>query len=171
MIARSGVAAALAGLCLWTALAQADPPGKPLPNASVRDILYLGRGGPTRLCLHMTIAGRPVDAVWSEAVTALFTFCDRNGDGMLDAKELEPFSEPRRALAPAIDAQAGGQPLRLSFDRRDPKVTRAQFAQALQDAGYGPVSLTVTVVQPESAKLSAALFRRPAQATVLHLSS
>src|SRR5262249_18308964 len=88
----------LAILAALTALLLAEPPpaarrGSP---ASPYDILYFGRGSPAHFRLHVLMDGRPVDAVYAEAVEALFAFCDRDGDGELDAVEQTVLTPPRR---------------------------------------------------------------------------
>jgi Ca2+-binding EF-hand superfamily protein len=141
-------------------LALAEPLDKPEPSASIRDLVFWGAGGPIRMRLHLQINGRPADAVWSEAVKALFTFCDRNHDGVLDAAELGPFTEPRIRNQQLILDQARQPALRLSFDDRKAKVSLAQFDAALRSAGFDPVNLMITQAQPNSQRLSAALFQR-----------
>ena len=148
--------------CLATALAPAEPPAKAQSPESVRDLVYWGAGGPTRIRLRLRIAGRPADLLWSEAVEALFAFCDRNGDGVLDPAEYAPFVEQRRGrvMQIALDEAAGLPALRLDFDRRNAKVTRAIFDSALREAGFGPVVLSVRRAQPDSQRLSSIFFRR-----------
>src|SRR5215472_10545960 len=88
----------LAVLAALSALLSAEPPpaarrGSP---ASPCEILYFGRGGPAHFRLHVLMNGRPADAVYAEAVEALFAFCDRDGDGELDAAEQAVLAPPRR---------------------------------------------------------------------------
>jgi len=148
--------------CLATALAPAQPPAKAQAPESIRDLVYWGTGGPTRIRLRLRIAGRPTDLVWTEAVEALFAHCDRNGDGVLDAAEYAPFVEQRRGRDKqiALDDGASMPALRLNFDQRNAKVTRALFDSALREAGFGPVVLSVRRAQPNSQRLSSILFRR-----------
>jgi Ca2+-binding EF-hand superfamily protein len=138
----------------------AKPIENPKASASIRDLVYWGTGGPVRIRLHLQVNWRPVDAVWSEAFNDLFDYCDRDGDGVLDTAELAPFNEPRARNQQLVQNEAVQPALRLTFDDRKAKVTRAQFEAALRAAGFDPVTLTITQAQPNSQRLSAALFRR-----------
>ncbi len=155
-------AAVLAAVCGAAACLVADEPNKPHDPVTSRTLVYLGPGGPVRIRVDGRIGGRPVDAVWSEAVEALFTFADRNGDGVLEGPELTPFLATRRdqELELRVAGAALFAPVRLDIRGKDAKVSRAQFAQALRDAGQAPISMTVASAQPQSARLSAVLFRR-----------
>ena len=148
-------------LLVWPAPSLlAKPIDEPEGDASIRDLVYWGAGGPIRIRLHLQVNGRPVDAVWSEAVNTLFAFCDRNGDGVLEGAELAPFNEPRTRNQQVIQ-NANDQPaLRLTFDDRKAKVTRTQFEAALRTAGFDSISLTITQAQANSQRLSTALFHR-----------
>jgi Ca2+-binding EF-hand superfamily protein len=116
---------------------------------------------PVRLRLHVTVGGQPVEVVWEDAVGALFRFLDRNGDGVLDATERAPVTQPARArdAVMAVPPNGGALPLRLTFERKDEKVTREVFAAALRASGYEPVRFSPEAGRPDSAQLSAALFR------------
>ena len=104
---------------------EAGPADAPGSSECIRDLVYWGAGGPIRIRLHLQIDGRSVDSAWSDAVQALFKFCDRNGDGILDSTELAPFSEPRgRNPQLAVDANSE-PPLRLTFEDRKAPVTLA----------------------------------------------
>lgn len=129
---------------------RADPPS----TGTVLRAIYFGPAGPVRIIFHITIDGRPVDAVWAEALDGLFTFCDTNGNGVLDATERAVFAPPRRMRAANLPPNNVGSPLQLAFDAKGEGVTRAAFA-----AGYGPTSLKIIAGRPDSQQLSAALFR------------
>jgi Ca2+-binding EF-hand superfamily protein len=139
---------------VWTTAAPPEPPG------SVREVVYFGPA-PVRFRLHIAIGGRPVEAVWEDAVGALFNFLDRNGDGVLDATERAAVTQPARTRDPVVAVPPDGNalPLRLTFERKDEKVTREVFATVLRGSGYEPVRLTSVAGRPDSAQLSAALFR------------
>ncbi len=145
----------------FAALVAAAAPGGPArPPAGVREAVYFGSGGPVRIRFHATFAGRPADEVWAEAVGKLFAFCDRNGDGVLDAAELAALNPPKRRAGAAAGLPAPSEPLlQLTFGRREGPVSREAFAAAVGAAGYGPVSFTFAVARTDSARLSAALFR------------
>jgi Ca2+-binding EF-hand superfamily protein len=153
MIRRVTAAAVLFGVL--PALLPAGP-----PPASQYEIAYFGLDGPARLRLLVSIDGRPADAVWQEAMDALFAFCDRNGDGELDATEQTILAPPRRGRDAQLQAiEANAPPLRLNFAAKAGKVTRAEFAAAVRDAGYGPVGLAVVRTRANADQISAALFR------------
>jgi Ca2+-binding EF-hand superfamily protein len=153
------LAGALAG-SLAGVFVLAKPIENPKANASIRDLVYWGAGGPIRIRLHLQVNGRPVDEVWSEAVNTLFAFCDHNGDGVLEGAELAPFNEPRSRNQQVIQNEPSQPALRLSFDDRKAKVTRPQFEAAIRTAGFDSVSLTITQAQANSQRLSTALFHR-----------
>ena len=109
----------------------------------------------------MQIDGQAVEAVWSKAIDELFAFADRNGDGVLEGSELAPFIEARNQNPQVIAQADGSQPaVRLVFEDRKPKVTRAEFEKALRSAGLESFTFTVIKSQPNSPRLSSALFQR-----------
>ena len=132
------------------------------PSASVREAIYFGPAGPVRIRIHVSIDGRPADAVWSAAIDALFAFRDRNGDGSLDQAERSAFAPPARRGREVDIAFTGGpgvQPLRLAFNQKDEKLSKAAFAEAMRSAGQASVGLRVLPARPDSRDLSAALFK------------
>jgi Ca2+-binding EF-hand superfamily protein len=145
-------------LGLLAAVVAADPQA-PAPAGSTLAAVYFGPDGPVRMTFHVTIDGRPVDAIWAEAADALFNFCDTNGDGVLDSAERAVFAPPRRMRAMDMVSADAGSPLRLTFDTKEEGVSRPAFAAALRAAGYGPMSLKMVAGRPDSQQLSAALFR------------
>jgi Ca2+-binding EF-hand superfamily protein len=157
MTARSSAAAAL-GLALLAATGASDPPA---PPASTREAIYFGPAGPVRIRLHVSIDGRPADAVWAEAVDALFAFCDRNADGVLDPAERAGFAPPARREREVLELVADGsaQPVRLTFPPKEEKVSRAAFAEAVRASGQGSIGLRVVPARSDSLQLSAALFK------------
>jgi Ca2+-binding EF-hand superfamily protein len=153
-------AAVVAGLALLAARAEPDPAAhKTEPAGSLREAVYFGSAGPVRIQFHVAIAGRPADAVWAEAVDKLFAYCDRNGDGVLDASERAFFAPPRRSREAEVNpANTAAVPLRLTFGRNAAGVSRDEFAAAVREAGYGAVSLSYVAGRTDSAELSTALF-------------
>ncbi|OWK36113.1 EF-hand domain-containing protein [Fimbriiglobus ruber] len=144
-------------------LAAAEPAPAPVAG-SVRDVVYFGPGGPYRVRLHVAIDGKPVDAGWAAAVDALFAFCDRNGDGVLDQAERALLAPPAlrrgRDIMLGIDQEGmTTSPIQLTFPKRDENVTRAAFAEAIRTAGAGAIDLSGVTGPTDSAALSAALFR------------
>jgi hypothetical protein len=153
------VSTAAAAFGLLAAVVAADSHSASTSDGSILAAVYFGPAGPVRLTFHVTLDGRPVDAVWAEAVDSLFNFCDANGDGVLDAAEWAVFAPPRRMRASDVNSADATSPLRLTFDAKGDSVTRQAFAAALRTAGYGPMSLKMVAGRPDSQQLSAALFR------------
>jgi Ca2+-binding EF-hand superfamily protein len=147
-------------LVLLALVTMAREPVSPEAPGTVRDVVYFGAAGPLRIRLHVTIGGKPAEAVWEQAVAGLFAFLDRNGDGKLDATERSVISEPRRGRPnnPVI-LDGAGAPLRLTFESKEEVVTRKAFAAAIRAAEFEAVRLASTVLRADSAQLSAALFR------------
>lgn len=165
MTARAPRLAALLALALAAfASARADEPAPGAQKASVREVVYFGPSGPVRVRLHVSVGGRPAEAVWAEALDGLFALRDANGDGALDEKERTPFLPPRapRELEAAfLEGALQLQPLQLTFNTKGEKekVTRAAFAEAVKIAGRGPLDLRVEAGRAEAKALSAALFK------------
>ena len=160
MIARFSASVALGLGLLAVFFAAAEPPVS--ATASVRDVVYFGPAGPVRIRFHLSIDGRPADTAWADAIDAMFAFRDGNADGFLDAAERAPFAaqvRPGRDLDFSPDGRALVQPLRLTFNPKDEKISRATFAEAVRTAGSGPVGLRIVPGRNDSRQLSAALFR------------
>jgi Ca2+-binding EF-hand superfamily protein len=139
-------------------VAAAAPAGPPEVPGTLREAVFFGPAGPVRIRLHVTIGGRPAEAAWRHAVGTLFAFLDRDGNGVLDAKERAFFEQPRRGRQ--VDPfQPEASAPRLTFGDKDEGVTREALAAALRAAGLGPVRLASAAGRPDSAQLSAALFR------------
>jgi Ca2+-binding EF-hand superfamily protein len=149
---------AVAALLALAGTVPADPPG------TVLDAVHFAPGGPVRVRLRVTVAGRPADAVWAEAADRLFAFADRNGDGTLDAKERAAFAPPGRGRADdevvLPDGLTAGRPLRLTFPKGDDPVDRAAFRAAVRAAGFGPVTAAAAAGRADADRLSDALARR-----------
>ena len=163
MSARQSAAAVLV-FALFAAVRAADPPAPAAPGASVREAVYFGPSGPVRIRLRVSIDGRPADAVWGNAIDALFALRDANGDGSLDATERGPLVAPTRGVAREIElleGTGGAQPLRLTFNTKDEKekVTRAVLAEAVKTAKLAPVGTRVVPGRADSKQLAAALFK------------
>jgi Ca2+-binding EF-hand superfamily protein len=122
--------------------------------------VYFGPAGPVRIRLHVSVDGRAADAVWNDAISTLFAFRDRDGDGLLDATERACFGQSTRpGRNVQLDGPQGVQPLRLTFTQKDEKITKAAFAEAVRNAGFAGISLRVIPGRTDSQQLSAALFR------------
>jgi Ca2+-binding EF-hand superfamily protein len=159
-MSRQGCAVAAAGPLLLAGVVLAAVSAPATTPASVREAVYFGAAGPLRIRLHVTIKGRPTEAVWDESVAALFAFLDRNKDGVLDAKERSVLDQSRRGREADLAIANGMAPsLRLTFGRKDESVTLKSFAAAIRAAEFEPVRLLSTTARADSAQLSAALFR------------
>jgi Ca2+-binding EF-hand superfamily protein len=148
---------AFAGLA---AAAAADPPA---PAATVQDVVYFAKGGPVRLRLRVTVDGKPVEAAWQAAVEKLFAYCDRDGNGTLDAKERAVFTRPARPQAAVADVDVDGNPVGVGgpqvFAEKDPPADRAAFAAKLRAAELGPVAVPIQPAGGDAGRLTEALFR------------
>jgi Ca2+-binding EF-hand superfamily protein len=148
---------AFAGLAAATA---ADPPA---PAATVQDVVYFARGGPVRLRLHISVDGKPVEAAWQAAVDKLFAFCDRDGNGTLDAKERAAFTRPARPQAAESNVEDAINAVSLAgpqvFNEKDPPADKAAFAAKLRAAELGPVAVAIQPGSGAAARLTEALFR------------
>lgn len=155
------LAAALAGLAAAT---DADPPRPAPPAGTVQDVVYFARGGPVRARFHVGIAGKPADAAWQAAVDALFAYLDRNGDGVLDAKERAALTRPAgRQQQGLVDIDADGNPVAVGaglqlFADKDAPADKAAFAAKLRAARLGPVEVTIQQSRADAQKLTDALF-------------
>ena len=68
--------------------APAEPPA-PL------ELVLFGEDKLARVELRAEVGGVPVPAIWDETFGKLFAYCDRNGDGALDAKEAALLPAPK----------------------------------------------------------------------------
>src|SRR5207249_2581581 len=84
------------------------------------------------------------------------------GDGSLDEKERAPFvptGRAQREIELVFDGRPPVEPLRLTFNAKDEKVTKAAFAEAMKAANRAPVGLRFVSGRADSKQLSAALFK------------
>ena len=158
MIARVSVAMTL-GLACSRPLGRRQAVPK-APTASVREAVYFGPAGTVRIRLHFSITNRPVESVWTDAISGLFAFRDRDGDGFLDASERArcPAHTPRPELID-LAGEARRPTTPASVRSKDEKIARAAFTEALKTAGRGAIGLRVVPGRADSRQLSAALFR------------
>jgi Ca2+-binding EF-hand superfamily protein len=151
------VAAALAPFLSWArddgASLRVQPKGAPA-SATTQDIVYFDETRPILIRLHVEVDDRDFDAAWDEYVEALFKFLDRDGDGLLDAKEIAraPTSQQfMQALggnvmaAPmVVDPESQERDVaKQEFETdEDGKVTLEAFARFYKKYGAGPVRVT-----------------------------
>src|SRR5262245_21833756 len=55
----------------------------------VQDVVFLADSGPLLIRLHVDVDGKPFRVAWREAVDRIFKLLDKDGDGVISAKELE----------------------------------------------------------------------------------
>jgi len=161
MTRRARLLAGVAGLAAGFAAAPAaDPPAATPSAATVQDVVYFAKTGPVRVRFRVGFAGASAEAAWQAAVDRLFAFCDRDGNGTLDAKERAVFTRPGRQPAPPVDADDDGPAAAAQvFGPKDPPADKAAFAAKLRAAGLGPVAVTVRPGGETTDRLADALFR------------
>lgn len=139
----------------------ADP--APAKTAAVPvELVLLDGDKAVRVELVAEVDGVPVSAVWSETFAKLFAYCDRNGDGSLDAAEaarLPSARALRQAMGNGFVPPAGATPAFADLDRdADGKVTAAELAAHYRSASVGNVVVGVGRL-PAGADLTAALVK------------
>src|SRR5207245_6349954 len=124
----------------------------PLPSWSVPgvvvDFVYLSDARPLLVRLHVQIDGKPVDAVWQEALQELFQYLDRNGDGVLSKDEAE--KTPSAQVLLNVNSLYGGT-VGVSMSQldsnKDGKVTLQEFMDYFRKNGGGPFHFQTAPVQ------------------------
>ena len=85
--------AGLASIALFGGAAASAPP--PKGATEFQDVVFFGDDRPLLLRLHVVINDKAPSQAWREYIRRWFTHLDRDGDGLLDAREI------RRAPAAA----------------------------------------------------------------------
>ncbi|HBI43016.1 MAG TPA: hypothetical protein DDY78_09195 [Planctomycetales bacterium] len=150
---RGSWATAFVGLALLTAVPAGTTADGPARNADpggaddVQDLLFFTEARPFVFRLHLTIDGQPHGLVWAKQILKVFTYLDRDGDGVLSKEEV--------AFAPAAQQMAqlfhGTPYATVAFNDAslftemdadgDHKVTPAEFLNYYRRSGAGPVQL------------------------------
>jgi Ca2+-binding EF-hand superfamily protein len=150
---RGSWAIVVLGLALLTVVPAGTTADGPARNADpggaddVQDLLYFTEARPFVFRLHLTIDGQPHGAVWAKQILKVFTYLDRDGDGVLSKEEV--------AFAPAAQQMAqlfhGTPYATVAFNDAslfaemdadgDHKVTPAEFLNYYRRSGAGPVQL------------------------------
>jgi Ca2+-binding EF-hand superfamily protein len=139
----------------------ADPGGAD----DVQDLLYFTEARPFVFRLHLTIDGQPHGTVWAKQILKVFTYLDRDGDGVLSKEEV--------AFAPAAQQMAqlfhGTPYATVAFNDAslfaemdadgDHKVTPAEFLNYYRRSGAGPVQLVGAPVGINAGALTETLFK------------
>ncbi|HJZ56711.1 MAG TPA: EF-hand domain-containing protein, partial [Gemmataceae bacterium] len=166
-LTRFGSFAALTAVLLLVAglfATDSPKPAQPAPAApgTAQDLIFFTGDGPVRVRVSVTIAGRPAEEVWRAALDALFGYCDRNGDGSLDANERQAFQSGRRGSQYVIIDGTGyliNQPQRVAFTEKNGKVDRAAFQDGFRNSGLRPVAANGVAPRGDSQQLTDALFK------------
>ncbi len=129
---------------------------------SAQDAIFFSSDGPVRVRYTATIDGRPTETVWREALGKVFAFCDRNGDGTLDARERAAFNRPRMAYS-FVDAEGfvhttGGRT--VTFQEKASKVDKAAFLAAFRSSEMAAVTLTTKPARNQTDRVTNSLFKR-----------
>src|SRR5262249_37971529 len=138
-------ALALLGGVLTGLLLAGDAP-KEDTVADEQDLVFFHDARPYLFRLHVRIDGRPLDAAWSEFLSALFRSLAVNGNGSLEPGELEHAPNPRQLLqllqgAAAIEPDAPPEFRDVDGDPADGQVTLSELKDYYRRAGVGPLQV------------------------------
>src|SRR5215831_11864613 len=87
-----GFVGALLPLAGSTLIAPAGQAGADSSD-EIQDVVFLGER-PLLIRFHIEIDGKPLRAVWNEAVSRVFKTLDKDGKGALTAKEIRRMPPP-----------------------------------------------------------------------------
>jgi Ca2+-binding EF-hand superfamily protein len=76
--------------------AQDSPREDPSAAADVLDVVFFSETRPILFRLHLAVDGKPYTAQWEEYLRKLFTYLDRDGDGVLDNDEAARAPTPQQ---------------------------------------------------------------------------
>jgi Ca2+-binding EF-hand superfamily protein len=163
------VCLALAALGLLGTLTQLEAVAPPVPagpeRTGVQDVVFLSPVRPIVIRLHLQRDNGTALAHWERHMDRLFSWFDRDGDGLLDREEAARV--PTAAHLQVIfqgNFQAIVNPGTVPFDdldaNSDGKVTREEFLRYYRRGAGGPVALQPAVggVGTTTDLVSAALF-------------
>src|SRR5690349_9683134 len=85
-------------LCPLLLAAQDAPREDPSAAADVQDVVFFSEARPILFRLHLEVDGKPYTARWEEYLRKLFTYLDRDGDGVLDKDEAARAPMPQQLL-------------------------------------------------------------------------
>lgn len=125
----------------------ADDTPQPKPDAagadrdSVQDVMFLSETRPIFIRLRLDAGGKAFRAAWLEAVQAIHTYLDRDGDGILTKDEADRGSLPMMVRA-ATGGAAALPRADLDASPKDGKVSLEELAEVLRPA-LGPFRVQV----------------------------
>jgi Ca2+-binding EF-hand superfamily protein len=140
------------------------PRAKPqaAPKADIQDLVYCSEQGLYKVRLHVSVNGKSASANWGAFLDKAFAYFDRNGDGVLDAKEVAKMVPPN-AFTQGVNFifNGGNQAPRLADmdTNKDGKVDRQEFANYFRRAGMGAVQVSVQPPNAQAEQLTAALYK------------
>ena len=129
--------------------ASSQPPNPPAVD-DVQDLVFLAEARPLLIRLHVRVDGKPLSAAWDDLMKFLFTTLDVNGDGALNAQEVERARTADQILGGGLGrrgfggvmAQAPAGPTLEALDAdKDGKVTPAELAAYYRKNGLAPVQM------------------------------
>lgn len=162
---RAALGLLVLGAVPWLAAGD-EPVAAADPAPAVQDLVYYGSRQPVYLRLHLYVNGKPFRLAWDEALQALFTSLDRDGNGSLDAQEAAgvPRAPTLRELLRGMPpTAAAGRVTLTQLDNRprDGKVSREEFRRYFRRFGVTALQVTLTRVHgDEDNPLTGALCRR-----------
>jgi Ca2+-binding EF-hand superfamily protein len=112
-------------------------------------IIYLGDRGPILIELDLHIDGKPLRIAHEALMRKLFDYLDRDGDGVLSAKEAAAVPSAMVLSNPLLLARGRfpGNPQRIRTDSEG-RVTRAALAAFYRQTGLPPLKLSGGPVGP-----------------------
>ncbi len=125
--------------CCQLAPADSAPPAEGAsPESSYQDLIHFGEKRPLLLRLHLTVDGRPLEAVWQDCIGKVFRHLDTNGDGIIDSTEVQRLPSVAALFGDGFE----GKPTLNQLDRNsDGKVSRAELATWFRRQGATPFQL------------------------------
>jgi Ca2+-binding EF-hand superfamily protein len=131
----------------------------------VQDLVFLGEGKPLFIRLHILIDGKPFRQAWDDFIGALFTYLDRDGDGVLNEQEVEHAPQPALLLQmlrgnTATVQQENARPvMEMGVSLVGGKVKREGLASYYRLSGVDPFVVRIDDRSAQSEALTAALFK------------
>jgi Ca2+-binding EF-hand superfamily protein len=133
------------------------------PAADPVELVFFDRDRFIRVELLAEVEGKAVSAIWNETFARILGFFDRDGNGLLDAKEAARLPSAlalRQSMNTGFTPPIGDAPAFADLDAdTDSKVTLDELAAHYRSAGLGNVQIGVGRL-PAGRELSNALLTR-----------